>query len=215
MLITPIFTFGLGIPPIIATSIIWASLIGGALNIGLTEITSRKPIIVEREISFFGFRWVFPEVIYRPKTILAINIGGAVIPLLISIYLLLYTIPKTEVNPYITYIKILIATSIVVIIVNRYSRIVPGMGIAVPMFIPPVATATIALLVYPIITPSNPCIIAYVSGILGTIIGADLLNLHKVQQLGSPLVSIGGAGTFDGIYITGIVSVALVLLFIL
>ncbi len=49
--------------------------------------------------------------------------------------------------------------------------------------------------------------LAYISGSLGTLIGADLLNLDKLQGLGAPIASIGGAGTFDGIFLTGIVAV--------
>jgi Protein of unknown function (DUF1614) len=41
---------------------------------------------------------------------------------------------------------------------------------------------------------------------LGTLIGADLLNLDKVQGLGAPMASIGGAGTFDGIFLTGVLA---------
>ena len=38
-------------------------------------------------------------------------------------------------------------------------------------------------------------------------IGADLLNLDKLQGLGAPIASIGGAGTFDGVFLTGVVAV--------
>ena len=48
---------------------------------------------------------------------------------------------------------------------------------------------------------------AYISGSLGTLIGADLLNLDKLQGLGAPVASIGGAGTFDGVFLTGIAAV--------
>jgi uncharacterized membrane protein len=41
------------------------------------------------------------------------------------------------------------------------------------------------------------------------LIGADLLNLRKLQGLGAPIVSIGGAGTFDGIFVTGLMAVLL------
>ena len=51
--------------------------------------------------------------------------------------------------------------------------------------------------------------LAYVSGSLGTLIGADLLNLDKLHGLGAPIASIGGAGTFDGIFVTGILAVLL------
>ena len=49
--------------------------------------------------------------------------------------------------------------------------------------------------------------LAYIGGSLGTLVGADLLNLNRVQGLGAPLVSIGGAGTFDGIFLTGVLAV--------
>ena len=38
---------------------------------------------------------------------------------------------------------------------------------------------------------------------------ADLLNLKKISKLGAPIASIGGAGTFDGIFLTGIFAVVL------
>ncbi|MDR9481040.1 MAG: DUF1614 domain-containing protein, partial [Spiribacter sp.] len=41
------------------------------------------------------------------------------------------------------------------------------------------------------------------------LLGADLMRLGNVRGLGSPIASIGGAGTFDGVFITGIVAVLL------
>ena len=51
--------------------------------------------------------------------------------------------------------------------------------------------------------------IAYAAGTLGTLIGADLTNLRRIRGLGAPIASIGGAGTWDGIFLTGIVAVLL------
>jgi uncharacterized membrane protein len=45
------------------------------------------------------------------------------------------------------------------------------------------------------------------------LIGADLTNLDKVRGLGAPVASIGGAGTFDGIFLTGILAVLLASLY--
>ena len=53
-----------------------------------------------------------------------------------------------------------------------------------------------------------PPILAF-AGSMGTLIGADLLNLDKIQGLGAPVASIGGAGTFDGVFLTGIIAVLL------
>ena len=81
----------------------------------------------------------------------------------------------------------------------------PGVGIAVPMFVPPIVTAVVAVL----LARQHAAALAYVSGSLGTLIGADLLNLGAVPGLGAPVASIGGAGTFDGIFLTGILAVLL------
>ena len=44
---------------------------------------------------------------------------------------------------------------------------------------------------------------------MGTLIGADLTNLHRISGLGAQVASIGGAGTFDGIFLSGILAVIL------
>jgi uncharacterized membrane protein len=78
-------------------------------------------------------------------------------------------------------------------------------ALSTPIFIPPLVAALSAYL----LLPAAPKVIAYVSGVLGTLIGADLSNLNRIPKLGAPVASIGGAGTFDGIFLTGIVAVLL------
>jgi uncharacterized membrane protein len=73
------------------------------------------------------------------------------------------------------------------------------------MLLPPFLAVAAAL----IISPDNAPLIAYVSGTLGCLIGIDILNLKKIPDLGVPFVSIGGSGTFDAIFTTGILSVVL------
>jgi uncharacterized membrane protein len=80
---------------------------------------------------------------------------------------------------------------------------VSGVGIALPVLVPALTTALVALL----LSYRQAAPLAYISGSLGTLIGADLLNLDKVQGLGAPIASIGGAGTFDGIFLTGVLAV--------
>ena len=80
---------------------------------------------------------------------------------------------------------------------------IPGVGIALPTFVPAIAAAIVAW----VLSRQYAAPLAYVAGSLGTLIGADLLNLGKVQGLGAPVASIGGAGTFDGIFLTGILAV--------
>jgi uncharacterized membrane protein len=82
---------------------------------------------------------------------------------------------------------------------------VPGIGIALPVLVPALTTAVVAFL----LSREHAAPLAYISGSLGTLIGADLLNLDKLQGLGAPIASIGGAGTFDGVFLTGILAVIL------
>lgn len=76
---------------------------------------------------------------------------------------------------------------------------VEGIGIAMPGLLPPLIAAMSALLLVPDQAPP----VAFAAGVLGPLIGADLLHLRDVSQ-GS--ISIGGAGTFDGIVLSGIVA---------
>jgi len=102
-------------------------------------------------------------------------------------------------------IRVLIAVAIVTMVVNKLTRPIPGVGIATPMLVPPLVAALTALLITPGWAPPA----AYISGTMGTLIGADLMNLKKLGDLRAPVVSIGGAGTFDGIFLTGIIAVLL------
>jgi len=102
-----------------------------------------------------------------------------------------------------------IAIAAVALILHWLATPVPGVGIAVPVFLPAIATAVVAL----VLSRDNAAPLAYIGGSLGTLIGADLTNLDKVRGLGAPVASIGGAGTFDGIFLTGILAVLLASLY--
>lgn len=128
------------------------------------------------------------------RTVLAINVGGALLPIGLSTYLFL-RFPALRV-------RMLLAVAVVAAIVNSLAQVVPGVGIAVPMLLPPLAAAGVALILA--FRQAPP--VAYVSGSMGALIGADVLNLGRITELGAPIVSIGGAGTFDGIFLTGIIA---------
>ncbi|MBS7657624.1 MAG: DUF1614 domain-containing protein [Candidatus Bathyarchaeia archaeon] len=210
-----IFMKLLHIPPLFTLIIFIASLFGSYINIPIKEVSSFEPIITAKEITFFGVRWFIPDFnIIHKRTVIALNVGGAFIPLLISFYLLIFIIPKLEVNPLITYIKTFTALIIVALVIHVIATPVKGLGIATPAFLPPFITALTSFLLYKLYIPSNPFIMAYISGTLGILIGADLMNLNKIPKLGASIVSIGGAGTFDGIYLTGLMAVFLTLLLI-
>ena len=101
----------------------------------------------------------------------------------------------------------LIGVAIVTAIVHRFAIPVPGLGIATPMLIPPIVAAAWGYFLGS--SGHHRDAVAFISGVIGTLIGADLLNLRNLRDLGAPVTSIGGAGTFDGIFLTGIVAVLL------
>ena len=117
-----------------------------------------------------------------------------VIPAVMSTYLMLR---------YQLWLRATVATVVIAAIVHASATPVAGMGIAVPVFVPVVATAILALL----LSREYAAPLAYIGGSMGTLLGADLLNLDKIGSLGAPIASIGGAGTFDGIFLTGILAV--------
>ena len=146
------------------------------------------------EISYFGVTYVIPVVRDFAATVLAVNVGGALIPIALSLYLML---------KHRLFGLSVLGIAIVAAVCHLLARPVPGLGIAEPILAPALTTAAVAL----VLAGRRAGPLAYISGSLGTLIGADLLNLNKIQGLGAPIASIGGAGTFDGIFITGLLAV--------
>jgi uncharacterized membrane protein len=175
--------------------LLFLSLIGSYVNIPVAELPAQE-VHSGKVVTFYGMRYVIPMVVDWPKTVIAVNLGGAMIPAFLSLYLM---VKKRLLG------RGLLGVAIVAAVSHFMAHPVPGVGIAEPTFIPPLVTAAVALLISRQYAPP----LAYISGSLGTLIGADLLNLDKVRGLGAPVASIGGAGTFDGIFLTGIVAVLL------
>jgi uncharacterized membrane protein len=185
----------LGIGPGFALLLLFGSLIGSYFNIPIAVLPG-PPVKSGQIVEFFGMRYVVPLVASRHGTVLAINVGGAVIPALMSTYLVVR---------YRLWLKAAIATAAIAVIIHSLATPVTGIGIAVPVFAPVVTTAILAFL----LSREYAAPLAYIGGSMGTLIGADLLNLGKISSLGAPVASIGGAGTFDGIFLTGILAVLL------
>jgi uncharacterized membrane protein len=176
-----------------AMLVLLGSLAGSYFNIPLFELPERH-IVSGHHVTFFGMRYVVPIVVDWPGTIVALNVGGALIPGLTSLYLLVR---------HGLWLRGLLAIACVAALCHQLAQPVRGLGIALPVFVPAVASAAVALL----LSLRRAAPLAYIGGSLGTLVGADLLNLNRVQGLGAPLVSIGGAGTFDGIFLTGVLAV--------
>lgn len=185
----------LGLGPGMALLLLFGSLVGSYFNIPITVLPGRH-VQSGEIVDFFGMRYVVPLVTAWPGTVLAVNVGGALIPTLMSTYLVLR---------YQLWFKAAIAVAVIAAAIHSMATPVHGVGIAVPVFAPVVVTAILAFL----LSREFAAPLAYVGGSMGTLIGADLLNLNKITGLGAPVASIGGAGTFDGIFLTGILAVLL------
>jgi len=190
-----------------ALLILLLTLAGSFINIPIRTLESRTLPAYDRYVSVYGRFYRIPQPVRR--TVLAINVGGALIPLVISLYLLYDSVIIS--GGYLLLGLALLGVVVVTIVTKVVARPVPGLGIATPFFIPPLAALFSALIlsVFAGGVPGAAVIIAYVSGTLGTLIGADLLNLGSIADLGAPMASIGGAGTFDGIFLSGIIAALL------
>lgn len=184
----------LGLSPASGMLLLLAALAGSTLNVPITRIRAWYPRAPSQPIPplLRGSRPAF-----EATTLIAINAGGCIIPVCFCVYLMFYSQLLLG--------EILLATAAVSIVSYSFSRPVPQLGIAMPPLVAPLCAAIIAVS----IDVENGAPLAYISGTLGVLIGADLLRINDVRKLGAPLASIGGAGTFDGIFITGIVAALL------
>jgi uncharacterized membrane protein len=185
----------MGISPRYAMWILLLTLLGSSINIPLAEFPPEK-VVSGTVVHHDGMRYVVPVVHHWPATVLAINVGGALIPIMLSLYLAL----KNRLV-----MKSALAGAAVALVTHYLAQPVHGVGITVPIFIPPIVAVVCAL----ILSWRQAGPLAYVGGSMGTLIGADLMNLGKIRGLGAPVASIGGAGTFDGVFLVGIVAVLL------
>ena len=185
----------LGLPPTTMFWLLILTLVGSMINIPIHQLESQN-LMKDQMVSFFGMRYRAP-VLRTQKTVLAVNLGGAVIPALLSMYLLTHM----ELT-----LGVPLVVGLVTLVSNRLARPVRGLGIALPGLIPPVVAALGAYLLCPMELRAPT---AYIAGTMGILVGADILNLKEIGKLGAPVASIGGAGTFDAIFLSGIIAVLL------
>lgn len=186
----------LGLSPASAATLLLVSVTGSLVNLPLFKIDAEpaktQPILPP----FFSLlRQRMPA--FTGQTTIAMNVGGCMVPIIFSLFLLL--------NNSLPIMDVLLAVTLVSGISYFTSRPIPGLGIGMPFLVAPLMAAAVSLL----INPEMSAPLAYICGTLGVLIGADLLRLKDIRQMGTPIAAIGGAGTFDGIFITGIIAVIL------
>ena len=139
-----IFIFGiplafskLGIPPLIAYSIFFLSIIGSTINIPVKEVESKYFHL--NEITFWGIKYKIPHI---KKTVIAVNFGGAIIPVAISFYEILRILSQKN---HILLTKVFIAIIISSLLFHFIAKPVKGVGIAMPVLVPPLISAFLGI----------------------------------------------------------------------
>ena len=186
----------LGLTPEIASFLLLGTLVGSAINLPLyslqTKQTGHLVISPDRKPV-----WEIFQPAREGKMVIAVNVGGCLIP----VGLCLYFISLQLIDP----IKIMAGILAITALSYKFSRLIPGMGVGMPIFLAPLSSVLVAL----VLDPEHAAHLAYISGVFGVLIGADILRLNSIAALGTPIASIGGAGTFDGIFMTGIIAALL------
>ena len=187
----------LGLSPDSGLVVLFLSLMGSVVNLPVARIKCNAPVQKFTQPVYWGLLRI-PVRPFHNETQISINLGGCLIPATLSVYLFS--------NSTLSLSSTLLGIAIISAISYFFSRPIQGFGIGMPILVAPVSAALVGLL----ISPEQSAPLAYISGTLGVLIGADLLRLKDISRLGTPYASIGGAGTFDGIFITGIVAALLV-----
>jgi uncharacterized membrane protein len=175
-----------------------AIIIGGMVNIPVKRIAHERVVPVH-PLAVFGLGGLWPQMRReRRETIIAVNLGGCVIPTGLALYELL----QLAAHGMPALLAVLLAGIVNVAVCYRIARPVQGVGILLPGLVPAAVAAILAL----ILAPSAAAPVAYIAGVAGPLIGADLLHLREIERSAVGIASIGGAGTFDGIVLSGIVA---------
>ncbi|HUY90728.1 MAG TPA: DUF1614 domain-containing protein [Pirellulales bacterium] len=182
-------------------------LVGGLVNVPVFRIerTEVQPVEMMGAFGLWGFTPRFKRM--RPNTIIAVNLGGCVIPTALAAWELLSLAraggwPLTAVG---------FVAGINIAACYFAARPVTGIGIMMPGFVSPLSSvlATWVLLGGDAFADYRAPV-AFIAGVSGPLIGADLLHLKDITRVSVGMLSIGGAGTFDGIILSAVLATVLV-----
>jgi len=175
-----------------------AIFLGSVINIPLKRIVHSQPV-PRHPLAVFGLERILPGLGGESReTIVAVNLGGCVIPATLALYELLH-IAALGIG---AVAGVATAAVVNIVICRRIARPVPGVGILLPALVPALCAALLAIF----LVPHDAAPVSFVAGVAGPLIGADLLHLRDIEKSATGIASIGGAGTFDGIVLSGIVA---------
>ena len=183
-----------------ALAVVLLMLFGSFINIPLYTVRREMVRAGHGEFAYDGTNAPASAPVW--DTVISLNIGGALIPVIVSFYLLSRATSLVG-----TSVLMQVATGIVIVAVIAYAatRSVPGYGIRAPLFIPGLAALLCGLLLTGG-TGLAAGVTAFVSGTAGTLIGAGIARLPAIKDLEVPGVSIGGSGMFGAVFLACVLS---------
>ncbi|MFA4848602.1 MAG: DUF1614 domain-containing protein [Methanoregula sp.] len=186
----------LGFSWISAIAVVLLMLFGSYVNIPVYTIKRDMVRVSPDTTSGYGANspWS-PAPVWN--TIISINLGGAILPICISLYLLYQAVLITGAS---LLVPVGAGIALVALITFVSTRPVPGVGLRVPLIIPALTALLMGVLLFG--GAGIPAtVLAFVSGTIGILLGGNLAHLHRIKDLDVADVSIGGAGTFGAIFI--------------
>lgn len=188
----------LKLEPATALLVVIGIFMGSLINLPVKRLSRTESVLVD-QLAVFGLHGWWPQFQrVRRDTIIAVNVGGCLIPVALAVY---ETAHLAMVGQQ-ALLGLLLAVLINTGVCYWMAQPVEGVGIAMPGLFPAIVASLSALFLVPDQAPP----VAFVAGVLGPLIGADLLHLRDIETIATGVASIGGAGTFDGIVLSGIVA---------
>ena len=181
-------------------------LAGSLINLPIYRVRREEEQLVELAavLGFWGWTPRFRRV--RRDSIIMVNVGGCVIPLALAAWQVVHLV-GTGGYPLVV---LALAAAANIVVCYLVATPVEGVGIAMPGLVAPAAALGVTWLLLgsaeydPVRAP-----VAFVAGVIGPVVGADLLHLKDITKVSAGMLSIGGAGTFDGILLSGILAAVL------
>jgi uncharacterized membrane protein len=183
-------------------------LVGSMINLPVYRIPRNdvQPEIVMGLVYFGMLAPQFRRV--RRESIVAVNVGGCLVPAVLAAWQVRHLLAAGGQTP----IALAAVCALSIVVCWRAARPVAGIGILMPAFIAPLVSVGgtwLACALWPGVGIENLAPIAFTAGVAGPIVGADLLHLKDILQTPVGVMSIGGAGTFDGIVLSGVLAALL------
>ena len=191
----------LRLEPHAAILIVAAMLLGGAVNIPVKRIP-RKELVAVHPFAALGLARFWPQLRWvRQETVIAINLGGCVIPGGLALYEAIQLFRRDQS----AVLAVGVAVLINIVVCYFLAKPEPQIGIRMRPIVPAVTAAASAWLLDQAQAPA----VAFIAGVIGPLVGADLLHLKQFVKETTGMASIGGAGSFDGIVLSAIFAVYL------